>query len=109
MLTRAIVLTPLPILAFTIYYVNTLIHRKSEHIQALLSKLTTNAQESYSGIRVIKSFVQEKAIQCSAISTKIARNTVRARSTSLEVEAIYFPSMGLMIGEALAYHYDRRA
>ncbi|HEX4851865.1 MAG TPA: ABC transporter transmembrane domain-containing protein, partial [Puia sp.] len=56
------VLAPLPILAITIYYVNTIIHKKSEHIQALLSSLTTNAQESYSGIRVIKSFVQEKAM-----------------------------------------------
>jgi ATP-binding cassette subfamily B protein len=40
------VLAPLPILAITIYMVNNLIHRKSERIQALLSKLTTNAQES---------------------------------------------------------------
>ena len=56
------VLAPLPILAITIYYVNNIIHRRSERIQALLSNLTTNAQESYSGIRVIKSFVQEKAM-----------------------------------------------
>ena len=56
------VLAPLPILAITIYFVNNIINKKSERIQALLSNLTTNAQESYSGIRVIKSFVQEKAM-----------------------------------------------
>ena len=56
------VLSPLPFLAFSIYYVNTIINRKADKIQALLSDLTTNAQESYSGIRVIKSFVQEKAM-----------------------------------------------
>ncbi|HEY2720371.1 MAG TPA: ABC transporter transmembrane domain-containing protein, partial [Chitinophagaceae bacterium] len=56
------VLAPLPILAITIYYVNTIINKRSEHIQALLASLTTNAQESYSGIRVIKSYVQEKAM-----------------------------------------------
>src|SRR4051794_12138312 len=44
------VLAPLPILALTIYIVNQVIYRKSEKIQALLSDLTTNAQESYSGI-----------------------------------------------------------
>src|SRR6187399_2675791 len=54
------VLAPLPILAVTIYYVNSIINKRSERIQALLANLTTNAQESYSGIRVIKSFVQEK-------------------------------------------------
>ncbi|MFK5143463.1 ABC transporter transmembrane domain-containing protein, partial [Klebsiella pneumoniae] len=41
---------------------NTVINKKSEKIQALLSDLTSTAQESYSGIRVIKSFVQEKAM-----------------------------------------------
>ncbi len=55
-------LAPLPVLAITIYWVNAIIHKKSTRIQALLSDLTTNAQESYSGIRVIKSFVQEKAM-----------------------------------------------
>ena len=57
-----VALSPLPVLAITIYFVNTIIHKKSQRIQALLSDLTTNAQESYSGIRVIKSFVQEKAM-----------------------------------------------
>ncbi|MFY7651605.1 MAG: ABC transporter transmembrane domain-containing protein, partial [Chitinophagaceae bacterium] len=56
------VLAPLPILAIVIYNVNTVIHRRSEKIQEKLSALTTTAQETYSGIRVIKSFVQEKAM-----------------------------------------------
>lgn len=90
------VLTPLPILAITIYYVNTIIHKRSEHIQALLSNLTTNAQESYSGIRVIKSFVQEKAMLkfFDQNSEEYRKNAVGLA----KVESIYFPSMGLMIG-----------
>jgi ATP-binding cassette subfamily B multidrug efflux pump len=90
------VLTPLPILAITIYYVNTIIHKRSEHIQALLSNLTTNAQESYSGIRVIKSFVQEKAML-----RYFSHNSEEYRKNAVDlakVESIYFPSMGLMIG-----------
>jgi ATP-binding cassette subfamily B multidrug efflux pump len=90
------VLTPLPILAVTIYYVNTIIHKRSEHIQALLSNLTTNAQESYSGIRVIKSFVQENAML-----RFFSHNSEEYRKNALglaKVESIYFPSMGLMIG-----------
>jgi ATP-binding cassette subfamily B multidrug efflux pump len=90
------VLAPLPILAVTIYTVNNLIHRKSERIQALLSKLTTNAQESYSGIRVIKSFVQESAMLrfFSSNSEEYRKNAIGLA----KVEAIYFPSMGLIIG-----------
>ena len=90
------VLAPLPILAITIYYVNTIINRKADKIQSLLSDLTTNAQESYSGIRVIKSFVQEKAML--GFFDKNSED-YRTHSISLaKTEAIYFPAMGLMIG-----------
>jgi ATP-binding cassette subfamily B protein len=90
------VLAPLPLLAFTIYYVNTIINRKADKIQSLLSDLTTNAQESYSGIRVIKSFVQEKAM-LGFFDTN--SEDYRTHSISLaKTEAIYFPFMGLMIG-----------
>ncbi|MDN3655848.1 ABC transporter ATP-binding protein [Ferruginibacter paludis] len=91
-----VALSPLPILAITIYFVNTIIHKKSERIQALLSDLTTNAQESYSGIRVIKSFVQEKAML-----GFFAQNSEAYKKNALSLaktEAIYFPSMALLIG-----------
>jgi ATP-binding cassette, subfamily B, multidrug efflux pump len=90
------VLAPLPILALTIYVVNTIIYKKSEKIQSLLSDLTTNAQESYSGIRVIKSFVQEKAML-----GFFAKNSEEYKTNAIglaKVESIYFPSMALMIG-----------
>lgn len=91
-----IALCPLPVLAITIYLVNTIINKKSEQIQALLSNLTSNAQESYSGIRVIKSFVQERAML-----GFFAKNSESYRSHALSLaktEAIYFPSMALLIG-----------
>jgi ATP-binding cassette subfamily B protein len=90
------VLAPLPILAITIYFVNNTINRKSEQIQSSLSDLTTNAQESYSGIRVIKSFVQEKAML-----GFFTRNTEEYKKNALslaKVEAIYFPSITFLIG-----------
>ncbi len=89
-------LSPLPLLAITIYVVNTVIHKKSEKVQASLSDLTTNAQESYSGIRVIKSFVQEKNMLG---FFKKNSEEYRKNAVSLsKLEAVYFPSMTLMIG-----------
>jgi ATP-binding cassette subfamily B multidrug efflux pump len=90
------VLAPLPILAITIYYVNSIINKKSERIQALLANLTTNAQESYSGIRVIKSFVQEKAMFgfFDKNSEEYKKNAIGLS----KVESLYFPSMALLIG-----------
>ncbi len=91
-----VALAPLPLLAVAIYFVNTIINKKSERVQSLLSDLTTNAQESYSGIRVIKSFVQEKAMM-----GFFKKNSEAYRDNALSLaktEAIYFPSMALLIG-----------
>lgn len=90
------VLLPLPILAITIYYVNNIINRKSEEVQSKLSDLTTHAQQSYAGIRVIKSFVQEKAmLQFYEQSSE----QYRASAVSLyRTEALYFPVMAFIIG-----------
>ncbi len=91
-----VALAPLPLLAITIYFVNTIINKKSERIQSLLSDLTTNAQESYSGIRVIKSYVQEKA---QLIFFRNNSEAYRNNALSLaKTEAIYFPNMALLIG-----------
>ena len=90
------VLSPLPILAIAIYFVNNLINRKSERIQQHLSHLTTEAQESFSGIRVIKSFVQESSMM-RFFSTKAEAYRENALGLA-RVEAFYFPSISLLIG-----------
>ncbi|MBK8086970.1 MAG: ABC transporter ATP-binding protein [Chitinophagaceae bacterium] len=90
------VLAPLPILAITIYFVNNIINKKSEEVQAKLSDLTTNAQQAYSGIRVIKSFVQENAML-----RFFRSNSEQYRNSAMSLyktEAVYFPIMGLIIG-----------
>lgn len=90
------VLAPLPILAVAIYFVNNIINKKSEEVQAKLSDLTTNAQQAYSGIRVIKSFVQENAML-----RFFKANSEQYRNSAMSLyktEAVYFPVMGLIIG-----------
>ncbi len=90
------VIVPLPILGFAIYYVNKLIYTKSSKIQEQLSDLTTTAQEAFSGIRVIKSFVQEQNILRHFMlnSDAYKQSTINLART----EAIYFPAMNLFIG-----------
>jgi ATP-binding cassette, subfamily B, multidrug efflux pump len=89
-------LSPLPFLALTIYYVNHIIHSKSEKIQAQLSNLTSIAQESYSGIRVIKSYVQEEG---SIEHFEKESELYKQSSVSLaKTDALFQPSMALMIG-----------
>jgi len=90
------VLLPLPILAIAIYYINNLIHRRSERIQEALSDLTTHAQETYSGIRVVKAFAQEQAL--SGFFRQIAGRYKKEVLGLVKVESLYFPSISLLIG-----------
>lgn len=90
------VVAPFPVLVACIYIVNRIIFRKSEQIQAQLSSLTTTAQESYSGIRVIKSFAQEENTlsHFDATSEAYRKSTLNLSLT----ESIYFPSISFFIG-----------
>ena len=90
------VLSPLPILAVLIYYINNTINQRSERIQEVLSDLTTHSQESYAGIRVIKSFSQERSL---IGFYKTLAGLYRKEVLGLvKVEALYFPSITLLIG-----------
>lgn len=52
-------LLPLPVLSFLVYVVMRKVHKRYTKIQEKFSELTTLAQENFSGIRVIKSYVRE--------------------------------------------------
>lgn len=90
------VLFPMPILIFSIYKVQSLINLRSKRIQEKLSDLTTQAQEYYSGIRVLKSFVQED------LATKryeeTSENYMKESLKLARIEAFFFPLMILLIG-----------
>lgn len=89
-------LAPLPFLSISIYYVSNLINKKSELIQKQLSFLNSITQEAYSGIRVIKSYVQEVPM------TKYfseESQVFKTKSMSLAiVDALFYPLMLLLIG-----------
>lgn len=90
------VLAPLPILGVVLSLINKKLNKKSEKVQSLLSDLTTNAQESYSGIRVIKSFVQENTMLSffQKSSEEYRKNAVDLAKT----DAFYQPTIALLIG-----------
>lgn len=89
-------LLPLPVLSVAIYYVSEWINRRSAKIQAQLSRLTTVAQEVFSGIRVIKSYVQEKAM--GRLFGAESDVFLRKSMALARVDALFFPFMVLMIG-----------
>ncbi|MCY7328731.1 MAG: ABC transporter ATP-binding protein/permease, partial [Saprospiraceae bacterium] len=89
-------LLPLPFLSASIYWVSTLINKRSEKIQQQLATLTGTAQEVYSGIRVVKSYVQEQAM-----GRWFADQSEEYRRKSLaliRIDSFFFPLMALLIG-----------
>ncbi|MBC6111333.1 ABC transporter ATP-binding protein [Pedobacter fastidiosus] len=89
-------LLPLPFLVIIIYYVNTLIFKKSGKIQERLSDLSSFVQERFSGIRIIKSYVREDYTRN---MFEIQSNAYKKDSMSLvKVSALFYPTMLLLIG-----------
>lgn len=89
-------LLPLPVLALIIYYVEDIINRKSEKVQARLSSLSTFVQEAFSGIRVLKSFSREDYSK-----GVFAEESDRYRAESLDlsrVNALFLPALVMLIG-----------
>lgn len=89
-------LIPLPLLAISIYYVSNIIHTRSTFIQQQLSKLTSIAQEVFSGIRVVKSYVREKPQV-----DYFAKESDKYKDMSMElakIDAWFFPLMVFMVG-----------
>jgi ATP-binding cassette subfamily B protein len=89
-------LLPMPILAFTIFYVNNIINTRSEKIQQRLSALSSFVQENFSGIRIIKSYVREDFVR-----SNFAAESENYKTHSMElvrVQALFYPMMLLLIG-----------
>ena len=89
-------LLPLPLLCISIYSVQNIINKKSEEIQKSLSDLSTYVQETFSGIRLIKSFVRE--INFSKVFDK---KSEEYKSISLKLQfvlALFFPIVMTLIG-----------
>jgi len=88
-------LLPLPFLSISIYFVSKIINEKSTFIQQQLSTLTSITQETYSGIRVIKSYVKEDSFSTVFMEQS---EEFKKRSLSLaKVEAYFQPLMMLLI------------
>lgn len=89
-------LIPLPLLSFSIYYVNNVIERRSEEIQKSQSKLSTFVQEAFSGIRVLKSFNRERE---SVEKFTLENDIYKRQSLRLtRVQSLFFPVMLGLIG-----------
>ncbi|HMB64117.1 MAG TPA: ABC transporter ATP-binding protein [Eudoraea sp.] len=89
-------LLPLPILSVLIYQISRIIHTRSTRVQEYLSTLSTFAQESFSGVSVIKAYGMQPMINN---EVQILATEGKDKSMDLaKVNAWFFPLMILLIG-----------
>ncbi len=91
-----LVFLPLPILSYIIYKVSDKINKQSTKVQQELGNLTTQVQETFSAIRVIKAYARENYF-VNQINAKgeIYKKTVLKLTT---IEGFFAPVMMLMVG-----------
>lgn len=89
-------LIPLPLLSILVYKVGKMIHEKFTLIQEKFSELTTKAQENYSGIRVIKSYVREEN-EIKGFK-KLSRDFLERNMDMIKIQALLFPLLLLVTG-----------
>ena len=89
-------LLPLPFLSISIYVLSRVINKRSTIVQQYLSKLTANAQETFSGISILKSYgIEHKT----TIEFKNLANASKEKNIDFyKAQALFFPLMILLIG-----------
>ncbi|MBX7150894.1 ABC transporter ATP-binding protein/permease [bacterium] len=91
---------PLLVLSFAINQLSKLIHHRSQKVQEKLSDISSCAQENFSGIRVIKSFVREDhEIEKFRL---LNSDYIRLNMDAVRVRGIMMSSVVLTIGLSVA-------
>jgi ATP-binding cassette subfamily B multidrug efflux pump len=90
---------PLPIVSIVIQYFGTRIHERFERIQAMFSDISARAQENFSGVRVIRAYVQEEA---EIANFETSNREYIARSLKLvRLMGMLWPTLETMLGLAI--------
>jgi len=90
---------PLPIVSIVIQYFGRRIHERFERIQAMFSDISARAQENFSGVRVIRAYVQEEA---EVAGFEKSNREYIARSLKLvRLMGMLWPTLETMLGLAI--------
>lgn len=99
-LLTLISISPLPLISISTYYLGRKVHRHYSRIQEQYSTLTTEVQESLSGIRVIKAYVQEENVW--RRFAKINGEFIKRNLDMIRVWGLFFPLIFGLAGVSIA-------
>ncbi|MCJ8332581.1 MAG: ABC transporter ATP-binding protein, partial [Lentisphaeria bacterium] len=94
-----LVLLPLPLMSWLVQLIGKRVHTRFSKLQEAFSDLTTQAQQNFAGIRVIKSYVRED-YEFEQFKIK-SEDYMQKQLDLVKVEAIYRPLFYLIPGVSL--------
>jgi ATP-binding cassette subfamily B multidrug efflux pump len=90
---------PLPLVSIAVQYFGSRIHERFERIQAMFSDISARVQENFSGVRLIRAYVQEES-EIGAFET--ANREYISRSLRLvRLMGMLWPTLEIMLGLAI--------
>ncbi len=91
-----VALAPMPIASILVQYFGSLIHTRFERIQASFSDISAQAQENYTGVRLIRAFVREK----SEIGRfeRLNREYIRRALRLVQLMGMLWPTLEFILG-----------
>jgi ATP-binding cassette, subfamily B, multidrug efflux pump len=90
---------PLPVVSVVIQYFGRRIHERFEKIQAMFSEISARAQENFSGVRVVRAYVQEEA-EIKAFE-KANQEYVSRSLRLVRLIGMLWPTLEFMLGLAM--------
>jgi ATP-binding cassette, subfamily B, multidrug efflux pump len=95
-----VALVPLPLASILVQSLGRKIHERFERIQAMYSEISAQAQENFSGARLVRAFVQEEA-QIAAFE-KSNKENIRRGLRLVQLMGMLWPTLEFVLGLAMA-------
>jgi ATP-binding cassette subfamily B protein len=92
-------LAPMPLASILIQFMGRRIHERFERIQAMFSDISAQAQENFSGARLVRAFAQEEA-QIRAFE-RSNREYIRRALRLVRLMGMLWPTLEFMLGMAM--------
>ena len=93
-------LVPLPLASILVQVLGRKIHERFERIQAMYSEISAQAQENFSGARLVRAFAQEEA-QIAAFE-KSNQENIRRGLRLVQLMGMLWPTLEFVLGLAMA-------
>src|SRR6201994_2657144 len=95
-----VALVPLPLASILVQALGRKIHERFERIQAMYSEISAQAQENFSGARLVRAFAQEEA-QIAAFE-KSNKENIRRGLRLVQLMGMLWPTLEFVLGLAMA-------